>query len=147
MPELLSPAGDRECLEAAIRYGADAVYLGGTQFGMRAASANFDADGLKAACTYAHERGTRVYLTCNTLPTNEEAEQLPEFLRMAQEAGVDALIVADVGILMLARRVVPALPVHISTQAGVVNYLTATELFRLGRCACPFQAGALSAVI
>lgn len=132
MPELLSPAGDRECLEAAIRYGADAVYLGGIQFGMRAASANFDADGLKAACTYAHERGTRVYLTCNTLPTNEEAEQLPEFLRVAQEAGVDALIVADVGILMLARRVVPALPVHISTQAGVVNYLTATELFRLG---------------
>ena len=132
MPELLSPAGDRECLESAVRYGADAVYLGGTQFGMRVASANFDADALNAACAYAHRYGVRVYLTCNTLPTNEEAEQLPDFLRAAQRAGVDALIVADVGVLMLARRTAPGLPVHISTQAGVVNYLTATELFRLG---------------
>lgn len=131
-PELLSPAGDRERLEAAIRYGADAVYLGGTAFGMRAASANFDADGLKSAVDYAHAHGVSVYLTCNTLPTNEEIAQLPDFLAAARMAGVDALIVADVGILMLAKRVVPELDIHISTQAGIVNYLTANELHKLG---------------
>ncbi|MEM1485361.1 U32 family peptidase [Oscillospiraceae bacterium PP1C4] len=131
-PEILSPVGDRERLEAAIRYGADAVYLGGTIFGMRAASANFDADGLKSAVAYAHARGVRVYLTCNTLPENEEIEQLPDFLYEARDAGVDALIVADVGILMLAKRLVPELHIHISTQAGIVNYLSASEFYKLG---------------
>ncbi|MCI8649075.1 MAG: U32 family peptidase [Anaerotruncus sp.] len=132
IPEVLSPAGDRERLEAAVRYGADAVYLGGSQFGMRAASASFGGEQLKLAVDYAHAHHVRVYLTCNTLPTNEQAAQLPEFLLAARDAGVDALIVADVGILMLARRLVPEIPVHISTQAGVVNYLTATELHQLG---------------
>jgi putative protease len=131
-PEILSPAGDMERLENAVLYGADAVYLGGTAFGMRAACANFDREGLRSAVEYAHERNVRVYLTCNTLPSNEELEQLPDFLRMARDAGVDALIVADIGILMLAKRLVPELELHISTQAGVVNYLTAIELHRLG---------------
>lgn len=129
--ELLAPAGDRECLESAVRYGADAVYLGGDLFGMRA-SAAFTPETLTEAVAYAHAAGVQVYLTCNTLPTNEEAVRLPEFLREAQKSGVDALIVADVGILMTARREVPNLPIHISTQAGVVNFLTATELFHLG---------------
>ncbi len=132
IPELLCPAGDRERLEAAVRYGADAVYLGGQMFGMRAAPANFDEAGLRSAVQYAHAKGVRVYLTCNTLPTNAQAAQLPEFLEMARDAGVDALIVADIGILMLAKRLVAGVPVHISTQAGVVNYLTAEELYRLG---------------
>lgn len=131
-PEILSPVGDQERLEAAIRYGADAVYLGGTSFGMRAACPNFDPGGLKSAVEYAHAHDVRVYLTCNTLPTNEEVAQIEEFLLMARDAGVDALIVADVGILMLAKRLVPEVEIHISTQAGIVNYLTANELYKLG---------------
>lgn len=131
-PEILSPVGDQERLEAAIRYGADAVYLGGTSFGMRTACPNFDPGGLKAAVDYAHAHDVRVYLTCNTLPTNEEVAEIENFLLMARDAGVDALIVADVGILMVAKRVVPEIEIHISTQAGIVNYLTANELYKLG---------------
>lgn len=130
--EVLSPAGDQERLEAAVRYGADAVYLGGAMFGMRAASANFTPEKLKFAVDYAHKHNVQVYLTCNTLPTNAEVAELPEFLKEAANAGVDALIVADIGILMQAKRLVPELDIHISTQAGVVNYLTANELFALG---------------
>lgn len=131
-PELLAPAGDRERLEAAVQFGADAVYLGGKMFGMRASPANFDPEQLAEAVAFCHEKGVRVYLTCNTLPTNEEVDGLPEFLRMARSAGVDALIVADIGVLMEAKRVVPELEIHISTQAGVVNWLTARELHAMG---------------
>lgn len=131
-PELLAPAGDFERLRSAVLYGADAVYLGGRTFGMRAAQRNFGEEELPRAAEYCHSRGVKLYLTCNTLPTNEEAAELPGFIRRAAEAGADALIVADIGALMLSKRLVPDLPVHISTQAGVVNYLTATELFRLG---------------
>lgn len=132
MIELLSPAGDRERLEAAVRYGADAVYLAGDLFGMRAGCGNFDADALPEAVGWAHERGCRVYLACNALPTSREADELPEFLRRASGAGIDALIAADIGVLMLAKRIVPELPIHVSTQVGVMNYLTAAELYKLG---------------
>lgn len=132
IPELLSPAGDFERLEAAVRYGADAVYLGGKSFGMRASPRNFGPDELQKAVSLCHGQGVKVYLTCNTLPTNDEADRLPDFLRRASAVGVDALIVADIGVLMLAKRIVPDMEIHISTQAGVVNYLTATELHRLG---------------
>lgn len=131
-PEVLSPAGDRERLEAAVRYGADGVYLGGTAFGMRASPQNFTPEELKSAVSYAHENGVRVYLTCNTAPTNEEMERLPEFLSMAAGCGVDALIVADIGVLAMAKRTVPQLELHISTQAGVTNWATATELYHMG---------------
>ena len=131
-PEVLAPAGDMECLRAAVLYGADAVYLGGKEFGMRASPKNFDRAELAEAVRHCHKRGVKVYLTCNTLPTNEEAEQLPDFLHQAEDAGVDALVVADIGVLMLAKREVPGVEVHISTQAGVVNYRTANELYRLG---------------
>jgi len=130
--ELLAPAGDWERLEAAVRYGADAVYLGGTIFGMRATPANFSPQALADGVKFAHENGVRVYLTCNTLPTNEEAIQLPGFLCMAREADVDALIVADLGVLAECRRVVPEIPVHISTQAGVMSYLSARAFYELG---------------
>ena len=132
-PEVLAPVGDFERLTFAVNYGADAVYLGGTAFGMR------------AAVEYAHARDVKVYLTCNTLPLNSEVEQLPDYLRAAQAAGVDAVIVADIGVLMEAKRVIPEVDVHISTQTGIVNYLTATELYKplcTGRCACPFPGGA-----
>lgn len=131
-PEVLAPVGDFERLETAVRFGADAVYLGGKAFGMRAASANFGPEDLKRAVDYCHAHGVRLYLTCNTLPRNEEIDRLPEFLLVSRDAGVDALIVADVGILSLARELVPEVDIHISTQAGVVNYLTANALHRLG---------------
>lgn len=132
VPEVLSPAGDFECLQAAIRFGADAVYLGGTRFGMRVASANFDDELLQKGVALAHEQGVRVYLTCNTLPTNEEIDALPEFLKSVQAAGVDAIIVTDLGVLSLVKQYIPEMEVHISTQTGVVNYRTATELYRMG---------------
>lgn len=132
IPEVLAPAGDRERLIAALRFGADAVYLGGKQFGMRAGSANFDPQELDWAVGECHRRGVRLYLTCNTVPTNSDLEQLPGFVGQAAEAGVDGMIVADIGVMMLLRRLAPGMPVHISTQAGVMNHLTATELYRLG---------------
>ncbi len=131
-PEILAPVGDFERLGFAIDYGADAVYLGGTAFGMRASSANFDFDTLKQSCELAHSRGVKVYLTCNTLPTNAEIPLLEEHLKNSAACGIDALIVADVGVLMAAKRVVPDTEIHISTQMGVVNYLTARELYHMG---------------
>lgn len=104
-PELLAPAGDMDRLKAAIRYGADAVYLGGTVFGMRAAPANFDKEQLCQAVRYAHERGVKVYLTCNVLPRSNEIEQLPEFFENAVKANVDALIISDLGVLDYAKKI------------------------------------------
>lgn len=131
-PELLAPAGDYERLEAALLYGADAVYMGGTSFGMRAASANFDPEQLEQAVKLCHAQGVKAYLTCNTIPTNPDLEHLPNFIRHGAEIGIDGLIVADIGVLMLAKRLAPGLPIHISTQAGVVNHLAAAEYFHLG---------------
>ena len=131
-PEVLAPVGDMERLRAAIRFGADAVYLGSTEYGMRAASANFHMDDLKAAVQYAHERDVRVYLTCNTLPNNREMERLGEFLQNAAGCGVDAFIVSDIGVLATAKKAAPQVEIHISTQAGIVNAVTATEFYKMG---------------
>lgn len=131
-PEVLSPAGDLERLRAAVQYGADAVYLGGKEFGMRASPSNFAPDELREAVAFAHGAGVRVYLTCNTVPTSDEMERLPEYLRTAAACGVDALIVADLGVMAQAKRVVPELELHMSTQVGVMNYVTAGELYRMG---------------
>ena len=99
IPELLAPAGDAERLRYAINYGADAVYCGLPEFGMRSAPANFTPEQLTESVIYAHARGRKVYLTINTLPTNEEADRLPEAIKEAAKAGVDAFIVADLGVL------------------------------------------------
>jgi len=131
-PELLAPAGDRERLEAAIRFGADAVYLAGKEFGMRTASPNFGEGELDAAVQFAHEHGVKVYLTCNTIAHHEELKRLPDFFHQAAAAGVDALILADLGVFRLARRYVPDIPIHISTQAGVVNAETANAFYEMG---------------
>lgn len=131
-PEVLAPAGDRERLEAAVLFGADAVYLGGREFGMRASPVNFSPEELKAAVAHAHAKGVRCYLTCNTVPTNSEMERLPAYLCEAAACGIDAVIVADIGVLMTAKRAVPELELHISTQAGIVNYVTARELYAMG---------------
>ena len=130
--ELLSPAGDMERLQATVRFGADAVYLGGTMFGMRAASAYFDEEKLHEAVQFVHAHKVPVYLTCNTLPRNNEIDLLSAYLQMVQRAGVDALIVSDVGVLSLVREILPDIPVHISTQAGIVNYAAANAFYRMG---------------
>lgn len=131
-PEILAPAGDRERLEAALDFGADAVYLGGQMFGMRAGAPNFDAQALCDAVAMAHARGVKVYLTVNTLPRNPEMALLPQFLSEAVNAGVDALIVADLGVFHTVRKLCPEMHVHMSTQTGIVNYETANVLYEMG---------------
>lgn len=130
--EILSPVGDMERLHAALDFGADAVYLGGTAFGMRAASAKFTPELLAQACEITHSRGKRVFLTCNTLPHNNEIPHFEGFVKNAVDAGVDALIVTDIGLLSLAKKYAPDTEIHISTQAGIVNYVTANEFYNMG---------------
>ena len=131
-PEILAPAGDMERLQAAVSFGADAVYLAGQEFGMRTSPNNFTQEELVKAVNLAHENNVKVYLTCNTLPRNDEIDRLPEFIQSVANAGVDAFIVADVGVLQLIKKYAPNVDVHISTQAGVVNYLTARTFYELG---------------
>ena len=102
--ELLSPAGDFERLKLAVKFGADAVYVGGEQFGMRTNPSNFSADELKSAVELVHSENKKLYLTCNTLPRNNEIEALPDYLKYAAQIGVDALIIADMGVLALAKK-------------------------------------------
>lgn len=130
--ELLSPAGDFERLCAAMDYGADAVYLGRKSFGMRAGTQNFTYEELKSAVNLAHSRNVRVYLTCNTLPHNDEIPSFQAFIEEASDCGVDALIVSDLGLLMMIKQYAPDLEIHISTQAGVVNYASANALYNMG---------------
>lgn len=132
VPEILSPAGDMERLEAAIRFGADAVYLSGEQFGMRAACANFDKDALQKAVTVAHAANVRVYVTCNILPRNRDIRQLPAYFTFLESIGVDALIISDIGTMELAKQYAPNCALHVSTQFGVVNHATATALYHMG---------------
>lgn len=132
IPELLSPAGDKERLKLAVKFGADAVYVGGTMFGMRTNPSNFNAEELKNAAHFVHENGKKLYLTCNTLPRNNEIEALPEFLKYASQIGVDAFIIADMGVLSLAKKYAPDVDIHISTQAGIVNYQSANAFFEMG---------------
>ena len=130
--EVLAPAGDEERFTAAVDYGADAVYLGRKQFGMRSSPLNFDFEQLCSAVRTAHDKGVKVYLTCNTLPRNDEIPSFEQFIKEAVEAKVDALIVADIGLLMLIKKYAPDMEIHISTQTGIVNYVTARELYNMG---------------
>lgn len=131
-PEVLSPVGDFERLIAAVEFGADAVYLAGKEFGMRASQTNFDNETLQKAVCYAHENGVRVYLTCNTLPRNDEIDKLPEYLKFIESIGIDAVIASDIGVLSLIKEHTPNMEVHISTQAGIVNYQTALAFYKMG---------------
>ena len=130
--EVLSPAGDVERLKVAVDFGADAVYLAGKEFGMRAAPSNFDEQDLSEAVKYAHENGVKVYVTCNTLPRNDEIERLPNFIKAVKDLGVDAFIAADIGVISLIKKYAPEIDLHVSTQAGVVNYVTAQEFYNMG---------------
>ena len=131
-PELLCPAGDMEKLKMAVLYGADAVYLGGTSFGMRSFAGNFDRDELPEAVRYAHSHGVRAHVTVNTMPRNEETAKLPEYLRSLDAAGVDALIVADLGVFTMAGKYAPNCERHISTQQSIANYACAQAWYDLG---------------
>ncbi|MGN0587564.1 MAG: U32 family peptidase, partial [Oscillospiraceae bacterium] len=130
--EILSPAGDQERFQAALDYGADAVYLGGQAFSMRAAPKNFTAETLKSAVDEAHAKGVKVYLTCNTLPRNSEIPQFEQFMSDAVASGVDAVIVADLGLMSLVKKYAPDMEIHMSTQTGIVNYVAANELYNMG---------------
>jgi putative protease len=129
--ELLSPAGDTESLKAAILYGADAVYIGGDSFGLRA-NAGFNAEALMQAVEYARNHSVKVYLTCNIVANNSDIDKFAEFIRQIEKIGVSAVIVSDLGILDLVKTHAPKIPIHISTQAGVMNYAAANMLHRLG---------------
>ena len=131
-PELLAPAGNMEKLKIAFCYGADAVYLGGEAYGLRAQGGNFSRDGIAEAARYAHGRGKKIYVTVNVYPHNEELEDLPAYLRYLQKADADAVLVSDLGVFSIARETAPALPVHISTQANTVNYAAVEAWARLG---------------
>ncbi|MDP4120950.1 MAG: U32 family peptidase [Bacillota bacterium] len=130
--ELLSPAGDMECFNSALNFGADAVYLAGKEFGMRTSSKNFSINELKTAVKTAHEKNAKVYVTCNTIAWNEEINRLPEAFEELASADIDAFIIADLGVLQLAKKYAPNVAVHISTQAGIVNYAAANAFYELG---------------
>lgn len=130
--ELLAPAGDLEKLKIAVLYGADAVYLGGTSFGLRAKAKNFDYDQMKEGVEFAHAHNAKVYVTCNIFAHNDDFDELPDYLRKLEEIGVDAILVADPGVFAVARETVPNMDIHISTQANNTNYHTALFWKNLG---------------
>ncbi|MDU1411664.1 MAG: U32 family peptidase [Clostridium sp.] len=131
-PELLAPAGNLEKLKAAINFGADAVYLGGSKLNLRAFADNFSNEELAEGIKYAHERGKKVHVTLNVFPHNDDLDGLEDYLTELYELGVDAIIVADPGIIMTAREVVPNLEIHLSTQANTVNYKTCEFWHKMG---------------
>lgn len=130
--ELLSPAGNTEKLKAALHFGADAVYLSGKKFGLRAASDNFDADELKSAVELVHKNGKKVYVALNILAHDADFDGMEEYVRYLDEIGADAVIVSDLGILSLVRKAAPSLAVHVSTQASVTNGYAAKFYADLG---------------
>ncbi len=121
IPELLAPAGNFEKLAIAVHYGADAVYLGGKRYSLRARAANFDTAEIERATRYAHEHGVKVYVTVNIFAHNRDLQGVEEYLRRLRHAEVDGLIISDPGILLISRRTVPEIPIHLSTQANVTN--------------------------
>ena len=130
--ELLSPAGDMERLKMAVLYGADSVYLAGTSFGMRAFAGNFTPEELPVAVKFAHNHGVKAHVTVNIMPRNDEVAHLPAYLEQLQDAGVDALILADLGAFMMAGKYAPKCERHISTQQSIANYECAQSWFDLG---------------
>ena len=130
--ELLSPAGDMERLKMSVLYGADSVYLAGTDFGMRSFAGNFTPEELPVAVRFAHEHGVKVHVTVNTMPRNDEICNLPAYLEQLDAAGVDALIVADMGAFTLAKKHAPHCQLHISTQQSIANYECAAAWYDLG---------------
>lgn len=130
--ELLSPAGNMEKLKTAIYFGADAVYVAGKKFGLRAFAGNFDENELESAVKYVHENGKKIYVTVNIVAHNSDFDGLDEYLKFLEKIGVDAIIVSDIGIICLAKKVAPKLEIHVSTQANVTNKFVAKFFADLG---------------
>ena len=124
-PELLAPAGDPEKLEVAVAYGADAVYLGGKHLGLRAGAGNFGEEEMIAGVAYAHSKKAKVYVTVNVFAHNGDLERLPAALELIERAGADGVIASDPGVVALCRQKLPALPIHLSTQANTTNWVSA----------------------
>ena len=131
-PELLAPAGDMERLKMAVLYGADAVYLAGTSFGMRSFAGNFSPEELPEAVRYAHAHGVKVHVTVNTMPRGNELPALPAHLELLNDCGVDALIIADLGVFRMAEKYAPRCERHVSTQVSIANAACASAWYDLG---------------
>lgn len=131
-PELLAPAGNLEKLKFAVIYGADAVYLGGKNFGLRAFAGNFDLEEIEEGVNFAHEKGVKVYVTVNIFPHNEDLEGLPEYVKALEKIGVDAIICSDPGVIKIIKETAPSIPLHISTQANTVNWASAQFWYEQG---------------
>lgn len=131
-PELLAPAGDLEKLKFAINYGADAVYIGGANFGLRASAKNFTEEDMEIGVEYAHARGKKVFVALNIIPHNEDLIGIPDYVRDLQRVGIDAVIVADPGILEIVKEHAPKLEIHLSTQANATNYMAGNFWFKQG---------------
>ena len=132
MVELLAPAGSKEAFIAAVEAGADAVYLAGSHFGARAYADNFDEETMRWAVRFAHLRGVRVHVTVNTIVSDAELPAVAAYLRFLYDAGVDAVLVQDLGVAALAREIVPRLPLHASTQMTIHNLAGVQAMERLG---------------
>ncbi len=130
--ELLAPAGDLECLKVAIVYGADAVYIGGEEFSMRTACDNFSLDDMREGVAFAKARGKKVYVALNVIMRRWDMERLADYAKTLWEIGIDAVIVSDIGAVSVIRKAVPALPIHISTQANITNAHAAAMWHQLG---------------
>lgn len=130
--ELLAPAGDKEKLIMAIEYGADAVYLASTRFGLRTFAGNFDLENLKWAVEYAHNHNVKVYVTVNIIPHESDLADLPDYIKYLNSIGVDAVICADLGVISMVRRLAPNLAVHVSTQANITNSESAMVYVNMG---------------
>jgi len=131
-PELLAPAGNLENLKMAIMYGADAVYLGGLNYGLRARAKNFTIEQLEEGIKFAHDRGKRIYITINIVAHNEDLEGLPEYLITLQGLDVDAVILSDPGILEIVKQNIPGMEIHLSTQANTTNYAAVNFWYEQG---------------
>lgn len=121
-PELLVPAGNLEVLKIAVVFGADAVYIGGEAFGLRAKAKNFSLEDMKEGIDFAHKHGVKVYVTANILAHNEDLEEVREYFRELKEILPDALIISDMGVFAAAKEICPEIEIHISTQANNTNY-------------------------
>ncbi len=131
-PELLSPAGDFACLKTALKFGADAVYVGGPFLQLRASKTVFDENALNEAVEYVHKHNKKIYVTVNSFTKNKEIEPLKDYSKMLYETGVDAVIVSDLGAIATIKEAAPDLEVHISTQANCCNYMAANTYYNLG---------------
>lgn len=132
IPELLCPAGDLTRLKTAVDFGADAVYIAGEEFGMRTAAAKFNKEDMLKGVEYAHSKGVRVHVTCNTVPHDDEMARLPEFLTTLNTISVDAVIASDIGTIALVKQYAPDCEIHVSVQSGIVNSATANEFYKMG---------------